>query len=81
VATIALADSINPSTLIPAMWLASGPSRRRLGSYTLGVFAVYSWIMSARGRLRYVTQLVLSAVAAAAGTALLTIGLVGLLEV
>jgi cytochrome c biogenesis protein CcdA len=41
VATIALADSINPSTLVPALWLASGSSGRRLASYTLGVFAAY----------------------------------------
>lgn len=41
VASIAVADSINPSTVIPALWLASRPSDSRLGSYTLGVFAVY----------------------------------------
>jgi cytochrome c biogenesis protein CcdA len=41
VASIALADSINPSTVIPALWLARTPSRKRLASYTLGVFAVY----------------------------------------
>jgi cytochrome c biogenesis protein CcdA len=41
VASIALADSINPSTLIPALWMASAPAKRRLASYTLGVFVVY----------------------------------------
>jgi hypothetical protein len=41
VASIALADSINPSTLIPALWLATAPSAGRLASYTLGVFVVY----------------------------------------
>jgi cytochrome c biogenesis protein CcdA len=40
VASIALADSINPSTLIPALWLIT-PRDGRLASYTLGVFAVY----------------------------------------
>jgi len=41
VASIGLADSINPSTLIPALWLVSSSRDRRLASYTLGVFAVY----------------------------------------
>jgi cytochrome c biogenesis protein CcdA len=41
VAGVALADSINPSTLIPALWLASTGSQTRLASYTLGVFLVY----------------------------------------
>jgi cytochrome c biogenesis protein CcdA len=41
VASIAIADSINPSTIVPALWLASSPSRRGLASYTFGVFAVY----------------------------------------
>lgn len=41
VASIGLADSVNPSTLIPALWLASSPSKSRLASYTAGVFAVY----------------------------------------
>jgi cytochrome c biogenesis protein CcdA len=41
VVSIALADSINPSTVIPALWLASAPRASRLLSYTLGVFAVY----------------------------------------
>lgn len=39
--SIALADSINPSTLIPALWLVRPPGDRRLASYTLGVFTVY----------------------------------------
>ncbi len=41
VASIALADSINPSTIIPALWLAGASPAARLASYTLGVFAVY----------------------------------------
>ncbi len=41
VASIALADAINPSTLVPAMWLAGARSAGGLASYTLGVFAVY----------------------------------------
>ena len=40
VASIALADSINPSTIVPALWVASAP-RGHLLSFTLGVFAVY----------------------------------------
>src|SRR5436305_9513078 len=42
VASIALADSVNPSTLVPALWLATAPAAGRLASYTLGVFAVYT---------------------------------------
>ncbi len=42
VASIGLADSINPSTLIPGLWLATTPATGRLASYTLGVFAVYT---------------------------------------
>ncbi len=41
VGSIALADSVNPSTLIPALWLASAPSGGKLTSYTLGVFGMY----------------------------------------
>jgi cytochrome c biogenesis protein CcdA len=41
VGSIALADSINPSTVIPALWLASASPASTLVSYTLGVFAVY----------------------------------------
>ena len=41
VASIALTDSINPSTLIPALWLTKAPSHDRLTSFTLGVFAMY----------------------------------------
>jgi len=41
VGSIALADSVNPSTIVPGLWLASTPSGRGLASYTLGVFAVY----------------------------------------
>jgi cytochrome c biogenesis protein CcdA len=41
VASIALADSINPSTVIPALWLAHGRRAGVLASYTAGVFTVY----------------------------------------
>jgi Sap, sulfolipid-1-addressing protein len=41
VGSIGIADSINPSTLVPALWLASTPQARGVGSYALGVFAVY----------------------------------------
>lgn len=41
VVSIALADSVNPSTLIPGLWLATAPAASRLASFTLGVFAVY----------------------------------------
>jgi cytochrome c biogenesis protein CcdA len=41
VASIAVADSINPSTVVPALWLAAASSTGRLASFTLGVFAVY----------------------------------------
>lgn len=40
VASIAVADSINPSTVLPALWMASTP-RAHLASFTFGVFAVY----------------------------------------
>ena len=41
VASVALADSINPSTLVPALYLAGAPRGRGLATYTLGVFLVY----------------------------------------
>jgi cytochrome c biogenesis protein CcdA len=41
VASIAIADSINPSTIVPALWLAGTSRGRGLGSYTLGAFLVY----------------------------------------
>jgi cytochrome c biogenesis protein CcdA len=41
VASIAIADSINPSTVVPALWLASAPRARGVGSFTLGAFVVY----------------------------------------
>jgi hypothetical protein len=41
VTSIAVADSLNPSTVVPALWLASAPHGRGLGSFTAGVFAVY----------------------------------------
>jgi len=40
VASIGFADSINPSTVVPALWMASTP-RAHLASFTLGVFAAY----------------------------------------
>jgi Sap, sulfolipid-1-addressing protein len=40
VASIAVADSLNPSTVVPALWLASTP-RAHLVSFTFGVFAMY----------------------------------------
>ena len=41
VTSIALADSVNPSTVIPALWLARGRRTRVLASYTAGVFTIY----------------------------------------
>jgi len=41
VASIAIADSVNPSTVVPALWQAGAPRARGLGCFTLGVFAVY----------------------------------------
>jgi cytochrome c biogenesis protein CcdA len=41
VASVGLADSLNPSTVMPALWLVTMPHGGRLGSYTLGVFVVY----------------------------------------
>jgi cytochrome c biogenesis protein CcdA len=41
VASIGIADSVNPSTIVPALWLASASRARGLASYTLGVFVVY----------------------------------------
>jgi cytochrome c biogenesis protein CcdA len=40
VASIAFADSINPSTVVPALWMAGTP-RAHLKSFALGVFAMY----------------------------------------
>jgi hypothetical protein len=40
VASIAVADSINPSTVVPALWMAS-TSRSHLMSFTFGVFVIY----------------------------------------
>ena len=40
VASVAVADSINPSTVVPAIWMASTP-KARLGSFTAGVYATY----------------------------------------
>jgi cytochrome c biogenesis protein CcdA len=40
--TIGLADAINPSTIAPALYLASGDRpRTRVGEFTLSVFLVY----------------------------------------
>jgi cytochrome c biogenesis protein CcdA len=41
VASIAIADSINPSTVVPALYLATRPRAHGLASFTAGVFAVY----------------------------------------
>jgi cytochrome c biogenesis protein CcdA len=42
VASIGLADSMNPSTVLPALYLASGQrSCRHVVQFTVGVFAVY----------------------------------------
>jgi cytochrome c biogenesis protein CcdA len=41
VASIAIADSINPSTIVPGIWLAAAPRARVLMSFALGVFAIY----------------------------------------
>ena len=40
VASVAVADSVNPSTVVPAIWMASTP-KARLGSFVTGVFATY----------------------------------------
>lgn len=40
--SVGLADSLNPSTIGPALYLATRPNaRRRLVDFTVGVFAVY----------------------------------------
>jgi cytochrome c biogenesis protein CcdA len=42
VITIGLADSLNPTTIAPALYLATGErARGRVAEFTLGVFAVY----------------------------------------
>ncbi|MEA2428084.1 MAG: hypothetical protein QOF37_1712 [Thermoleophilaceae bacterium] len=41
VVSIALADSINPSTVVPALYLATRPRAVGLATFTLGVFAAY----------------------------------------
>jgi cytochrome c biogenesis protein CcdA len=42
VVSIGLADSVNPSTIAPALFLATGNhARTQVGQFTLGVFAVY----------------------------------------
>ncbi|MBV9839696.1 MAG: GAP family protein [Solirubrobacterales bacterium] len=41
VTSVGLADSINPSTVVPALWLAKAPRARGIAAYTLGVFTVY----------------------------------------
>jgi cytochrome c biogenesis protein CcdA len=42
VISIGLADSLNPSTIAPALYLASGEhARRDIARFTLGVFVVY----------------------------------------
>jgi cytochrome c biogenesis protein CcdA len=40
--SIGLADSLNPTTVAPALYLATGPRpRERVTEFTIGVFAVY----------------------------------------
>jgi cytochrome c biogenesis protein CcdA len=40
--SIGLADSLNPSTIVPALYLATGEQpRQRVVEFTVGVFAVY----------------------------------------
>ncbi len=42
VVSIGLVDSINPSTIAPALYLATGPNpRRQVAQFTLSVFVVY----------------------------------------
>lgn len=42
VVSIGLADSLNPSTIAPALYLATGPHpRRHVLQFTVGVFSVY----------------------------------------
>jgi cytochrome c biogenesis protein CcdA len=42
VVSIGLADSLNPTTIAPALYLASGErARERVAEFTFGVFAVY----------------------------------------
>ena len=42
VVSIGLADSLNPSTMAPALFLAAGPrSRKTVAQFTAGVFLVY----------------------------------------
>jgi cytochrome c biogenesis protein CcdA len=42
VVSIGLADSLNPSTIAPALYLATGDrARRRVAEFTIGVFLVY----------------------------------------
>jgi cytochrome c biogenesis protein CcdA len=41
VVSVALADSINPSTVVPALYFAGAPRGRGLATYTFGVFIVY----------------------------------------
>lgn len=42
VVSIGVADSLNPTTIAPALYLASGEhARRQVAEFTLGVFAVY----------------------------------------
>jgi hypothetical protein len=42
VVSIGIADSLNPTTIAPALYLAAGPhARRQVAEFTLAVFAVY----------------------------------------
>jgi cytochrome c biogenesis protein CcdA len=40
VASVAVADSVNPSTVVPALWMASS-SKAHVGSFAAGVFVTY----------------------------------------
>ncbi|HUE29106.1 MAG TPA: GAP family protein [Solirubrobacteraceae bacterium] len=40
VASVAVADSVNPSTVVPAIWMAGTP-KAHVGVFTAGVFATY----------------------------------------
>jgi hypothetical protein len=42
VASIGLADSLNPTTIAPALYLATGEhARKQVAEFTVGVFLVY----------------------------------------
>ena len=41
VVSVGLADSLNPSTVAPALYIASGRSAESVTQFTIGVFSVY----------------------------------------